>query len=374
MPGPTITPNANLGKLRRYVSDVESHDGKGRKALFVNADRLTNKAQSSLLKSVINSAVGRKREGLALNMFYEALVNSYSEDIAAHVFGKIGDSLFNGEATLSTALIDEARGFAEARARAEIRQSELADSSNKAETKIDTGDDHPSGVKNEKDIVFIDANKKNPAIDSNKNAVTGSKKQKTSWFSWSRKSRKTNAANGQNRLSDLNKKQQKLADIKDKTNQVKKTGNELIAITRANVNQRKKNRMAYLQKRLKYKKKLSKVKHKKTGHINRAKLAEEVENIQKIRADMYLKAMDKGGKDKNNNDIKSLTTLLKDAAVGMNQPWMNDNHKDEARQAICTAFQNYDPGETSAMDHEAKTKFIVIPALRTFMENLNNKK
>ena len=470
MADPTITSKANLNKLRGYVEHVRSNDKTKNDVIYAKANYQGD--QGLLIRSVIDSVGGKKRQERALSMLYQALENSYSTDIAAHVFSNI-DGLLEGKASLSTALIDKAKKAAEE------RQSELADLSNIGDNKIDIGDDdvdqyrvqneqdirlikpkteiddnNPSGGLNEADIVVIKPNKdigddkpivpldyakvtvvkpgkEPPAADlQNKNIVVDPNNEKKDWlssskqnlktnagiksknkigndnptvqfkykkitdvnsqnknaaseptkkkwwsvFSRSKKNQKKNAAIGQSSSSKLNENQQKLADIKNKTKEVEDTYKNLNDIKQKNLKKKNENKKKYLKNQLKYQKKLSKLKSGKTGRSSRAKHAKYVENIQKMRADLYIKKMENGGQE-NGKDIKSLDSLLNDAARGIYQPFMTNDERKQARQTIYKAFENYSAtARLSAMDHHTQTQMIVKPALKAFLKDLNNKK
>ena len=476
MADPTITPRAKLDELRDFVEHVtkdSSQKGPSDRVrlLFKKARYLNDGNQSRLVQSVMRSATGFKNEDRALALLYHALENSYGTGAAAHVFTKIG-GLLDGEVSLSTALIDTAKRLAE------VRKSELANSSKMNENKNDIdddddqyraqneqdivvispnryiGDEDPSGVPNEQDIRLINPNKnigdkdslgplqlakvtvvkpgkeppatdlknKSAAVDpntKNKNWLSSSKKKpktnaviksknkigadnptvqfkykkitdvdsknknagiepkKKKWwsvFSRSRKGQKKNAAKGQSSSSRLNENRMKLVDTKNKIKKVEDTYKNLNDIKQKNLKKKNENKKKYLKNQLKNKKKLNKLKSGKTGSSSRARYVKQAQNIQKIRADLYIKKMESGGQE-NGKEIKSLDSLLNDAALGMNQPFMSNDERKQAQQAIYKAFENYSAtARLSAMDHNTQTQMIVKPALKNFLKDLNNKK
>ena len=327
MPGPIITPNANLSQLRSYVEQVTNEPRGNIKITYNNPIKLGSHDQRSLQQSIGRSANGRPGEALALSMLHQALANSYGDAVADQVFDRMSTPLFNGKATLTTGLIDQARQVAK-----QIRSGQP-----KPSLKTDIEQPPRSNMNNVERANDV-ASKRKP---------------------------KKNSARGRADSSPLADKRAKLADLRDKTVKVKQIYDDLGNLMRANAKKRAANKAKLLQKRQMYKSKLRKPKRQHSAD-NIAKRRELVMKNKGMQATRYLDIMKKGG---NKHGVMSFGDLLK-ASTYETLPKLNEGDRANARNAIRNAFLAYDTDTLATMTDMDKTHDIVVPALRAFLIEL----
>ena len=378
MPSPKITPDIKLNQLKNYVQDVAKSTKEKAEVLYSKTNDINDDSQRKLLQSVINSARGEKKEARALSVLYEALSNTYSEDVAAKVFsqGEVSGALFGGEATLSTDLIDKVERAAEEEASKreempstdqvgkivngeEPAPSEPLESSHEDEIKpdvpsqFDKKDDEQSSSINQQSRSNV--NSKTQTEDNSELQPT--KKARGGLFGWFRSSKKPST----------------LADIQNNTENIKQTYKKLGDDFKDIAKKQKKRKAELRTRNWSSRRKFLTLKKRRAANSAAARQKEIRSNLG-MQAEHYINVMGKGGNKKGVMDSNRL--IAKAAAALDPKPDLSRfNGSTDLKKVIRDAFVNVgDTGKLAMMTDKQRTEDVIIPALTEFLKKLPTQK
>lgn len=364
--GPKITVDQLQNVAQHLGGNIEGkQDDKGAVLLYAskNASAANN---ANHARATSKSPVSPEAQGLAKAALYEALSNTYSEEIADHVFGQLSGRLFNENTHLSSGLIANAVKAADAFKAGQPISSvdnnatqSVASPSNAATTAVrnDNKDKQQLDADNAADNSVIVEKKKAkqplqpPPVQSRDDKQVGD----------ADKSKPVGASASSNTLDAALAKRD---ELRQKSADALKTLTNLQDQMRATHNKHVSNRRALIAKK-------RRVRSGSTGRASAARLAQRLRKHNRQHGQNYLQMVEEGG---NKTGIPSFGVLFELASPAQNDRLFGQKFpagpqgqkmRTEARQAILKAFESYS-GPMSGLQDTDKTR-IAIRALREYL-------
>lgn len=365
--GPKITIDQLKDVAQQLGGNIEGKQGDKGAVLLYASKNASAASNANHARAMPKSPVSPEAQGLAKSALYEALSNTYSEEIADHVFGQLSGSLFKENTYLSSGLIANAVNVADAFKAGQPTSpvdkkatQSVAASSNAATTPVrsDNKDKQQRDAGNAADNPVIVEKKKAkhplqpPPVQSRDDKQVGDA-DKSKPVAASASSNALDAT-----LAKHDELRQKNADalntLTNLQDQMRATHNKHVSYRRALIAKKRRARSG------------------STGRIDAARLAQQLRRHNRLQGQIYLRKVDDGGNTKGIPNYGALLELARpdpsvDSLFGRKFPMGQEGvqMRKAANQAILKAFEAY-PTTMSPLTDTEKTE-IATRALREYL-------